>query len=147
MTTYCAGGRPDGTRDPRCEITRSLLATPASVKVARRLAEAALRSWGLDGMADDVTLVVSELVTNAGRAKPYGEMRLVVFLLPSYVGVEVHDGVPEPPVRRVPVAVDDMAECDAGGRGLLIVDALAEHWDVRPNGDGKAVWALLRIRP
>ena len=34
-----------------------------------------------------------------------------------------------------------------GGRGLFLVDALAETWVVRPRNTGKTVWAHLRVRP
>jgi hypothetical protein len=34
-----------------------------------------------------------------------------------------------------------------GGRGMLIVDALARSWGTNPNGDGgKVVWAELETR-
>lgn len=121
------------------ELTQSFLATPAAVGAARRSVERTLLDWRLDGVVDDVTLIVSELVTNAVRAKAGGRVDLAVFRLPSYVGIEVHDEVPEPPVRRCPAAVD------IGGRGLHIVDALAERWDVHQGGNGKAVCALVRI--
>lgn len=124
----------------RREISESLAATPAAVRIARRTTEAALRVWDLDQLTDDVTLVVSELVTNAVRAAADdGEVRLALFRLPLYVGVEVHDRIPEPPERRCP------GEWDVGGRGLLIVDALAERWDVHFTDQGKAVCALIRI--
>ncbi|MFD3976796.1 ATP-binding protein [Streptomyces cyaneofuscatus] len=35
------------------------------------------------------------------------------------------------------------ADDETSGRGLLIVDALAERWGVRPRNPGKTVWAQL----
>jgi len=37
------------------------------------------------------------------------------------------------------------ADDETSGRGLLIVDALAERWGVRPRDPGKTVWAHLAI--
>ncbi|MFF4178113.1 hypothetical protein [Streptomyces sp. NPDC001750] len=34
---------------------------------------------------------------------------------------------------------------DLSGRGLVIVDALAANWNVRPRDPGKTVWAHLAI--
>ena len=38
-----------------------------------------------------------------------------------------------------------MAGTLAGGRGLLLVEALADQWGVTPQGSGKAVWARLAL--
>lgn len=37
------------------------------------------------------------------------------------------------------------ADDDTSGRGLFIVDALAEQWGVRPRNPGKTVWAHLSV--
>jgi hypothetical protein len=34
----------------------------------------------------------------------------------------------------------------AGGRGLLLVEALADEWGVTRRGNGKVVWAKFAIR-
>ena len=52
-------------------------------------------------------------------------------------GVEVHYGGPDQPRLR---AVRDLT---TGGRGLLIVDRLADEWGVADGGDGTTVWARL----
>ena len=37
------------------------------------------------------------------------------------------------------------AESAEGGRGLILVDALAAAWGSTPAPDGKHVWATLRV--
>ncbi len=40
-----------------------------------------------------------------------------------------------------------LAQNDEGGRGLYLVDQLADRWGSRPTEDGKAVWFQMPIRP
>ena len=47
--------------------TRSLAMKPKPVRAARDFAVATVQRWGAAGCADDVAIVVSELVTNALR--------------------------------------------------------------------------------
>jgi anti-sigma regulatory factor (Ser/Thr protein kinase) len=92
------------------------------------------------GLADDVALVVTELLTNTLRA---GSTRTVlrVELHRRQVRVSVHDDAPGDPVPRQapPFAVN--------GRGLMIVGALARDWGVVHEDGGKAVWAELAVPP
>src|SRR5690349_12595660 len=52
------------------QFERTVLAARASVRLLRDYAETALLKWELAPRIDDVTLVVSELATNAVRAQP-----------------------------------------------------------------------------
>jgi anti-sigma regulatory factor (Ser/Thr protein kinase) len=84
----------------------------------------------------DALLLVSELVTNAVR---HGAAPISVHFISvcdGTVRVEVHDAGDGIPVPTTPEAVD------VGGRGLLIVAALASRWGVTPSasGPGKATW-------
>lgn len=90
----------------------------------------------LDGLCDDVALVVSEMVTNALRhAAP--PVQLEVESTDDDVLVAVRDGSPDAPEPRTP---DEHAE---GGRGMLLVDMLAAEHGVRPQPPGKTVWARI----
>ncbi|CAA9363897.1 MAG: hypothetical protein AVDCRST_MAG47-404 [uncultured Nocardioidaceae bacterium] len=84
-------------------------------------------------------LLLSELVTNAIRHGK-GAVRLVVKKLPSRLCVEVTDDGPGLPAARAP------RNDHAGGRGLMLVERLANDWGVTPlaNGSGKTVWFTLR---
>ncbi|MET7934355.1 ATP-binding protein [Streptomyces sp. NPDC005322] len=116
---------------------------PPSVPHARRTAEAVLRVWGIDsGSSIAVLLVVSELATNAvhhGRVPGrYFEVR-IAYDAEKMVGVEVSD-----PREGRPVIADPTPN-DESGRGLAIVDSLAEAWGIRERIVGKTVWARLRL--
>lgn len=107
---------------------------PAQARAAVAACSARL---GLEEMSDDVALVVSEMVTNAVRhAEPPVDLEIEVG--DGEVVVAVRDGSPDRPVSRE-------AGADAeGGRGMLLVDLLADDHGVRPEPPGKTVWARLR---
>ncbi len=98
---------------------------------APSLARRAVTGW-LDGHVDrrvleDVTLLVSELVTNAVRHQASrGRIEMAIEVARGRVKVEVSDpggGFSKPKVGEPPP--------DAlGGRGLLIVDRVASRWGV-----------------
>jgi anti-sigma regulatory factor (Ser/Thr protein kinase) len=83
--------------------------------------------------ADDVTLLVSELASNAVR-HARSPFTVAMGCDGALVRVEVTDDSPELPVPRVP-SVDAVT-----GRGLMIVQALASDWGVDPTDAGKTVW-------
>lgn len=126
------------TETPERRVRRTMLATAAAVKQARDIAEAVLFLWGQVEQAENARLVVSELVTNAANAKPYGRIVLDVALLPIGICIEVTDEAHEEPHLRTPAPEDE------SGRGLLIVQALAEACGTRHTPDGKVVWAILK---
>jgi anti-sigma regulatory factor (Ser/Thr protein kinase) len=83
---------------------------------------------------EDVTLVVSELVTNA-VVHGDGDITLDVVVGPGKVHVEVEDLAPTLPGR-----LDVGVEAESG-RGLLLVSRVAKQWGVRRAHRGKVVWA------
>lgn len=111
-----------------------------SVPAARRAVWWALTCWGLSewDRADDVLLCVSELATNAlVHGVPPGRGFLVrVRHDGGVVRVEVHDSGGGRP--RIADREDNGGE---GGRGLLLVAALADKWGVAERNPGKTVWA------
>ena len=137
--------RADALRhiDDRSEAPRQRVSLQHSLDSPAE-ARAAVASFterlGLQELFDDLTLVVSEMVTNAVRhAGPPVVIELQAD--PDAVLVAVEDGSPERPQARA-------AGLDAeGGRGLLLVDLLAAEHGVRPGPPGKTVWALLQRRP
>lgn len=95
-----------------------------------------------DDVLDDVTLIVSELVSNAVQ---HGQPDIVLRMLvePFSIDVAVLDHNPQLPSLSVAVPI----ETATSGRGLSIVDRLASDWGVLPlgSGDGKHVWARLKM--
>lgn len=131
------GQRPLPPREARI----SLPVHPSSSGKARRFVSGALRSWRMPEMADGaLELLTSELTTNAVR-HARSAFTVVVRYDGDRVRIEVDDSSPEVPQPRTP---DDE---DTGGRGLILVEALAEAWGTTPTPDGKQVWFELLARP
>lgn len=105
-----------------------------------------LRLWRLPHLIDDVVLATDELFANAVRHASTGPSDPIALSL-EYSGDEVRvtlaDSSPVPPRPRTP---------DAGaetGRGLSIVDALADDWGTdppAPGAIGKKVWFSIAVR-
>lgn len=116
----------------------------APASIARRTAEETLRAWDLIRCADDVLLVITELVQNVTKHTT-GDGELHLFRQPDSILIEVTDADPELPRLSRP----DPRRL--GGRGLLLVAAVALSWGTRNtvwNGrTGKVVWAQLPIPP
>jgi anti-sigma regulatory factor (Ser/Thr protein kinase) len=110
-----------------------------SVRAGRLFARDVVREWGFDGLADDVQLATSELITNAVRHA--GSDVVLSLRLDRKLTVEVVDSHPE--LRRPEVAADDVLA--TSGRGLHIVAAVSSDWGVRRVRDGKAVWFTLTL--
>lgn len=150
-STGRTGARPDG-RDPEVtEVKEARLAEGAtSVPAARNITAATLRAWGLEELSEAMTLVVSELVTNALRhARPtvgaaqQASIHLYLVRQGRDVACLVTDASNLAPVRKELVDGNVVAET---GRGLHIVAACSRRWGwtrLGPGG-GKAVWALFR---
>lgn len=128
-------------------FTLRFTATPRGARFARRLASQQMDAWGwpYGGAANDtVELIVAELAANAvthGRVPGRGpELRLCRRDGEDGVRIEVSDTCGE----RLPVVRDAGGEED-GGRGLVLVGALAKEWGVtgRPGAPGKTVWAVV----
>ncbi|MET9362874.1 ATP-binding protein [Streptomyces sp. NPDC006632] len=109
-----------------------------SVPAAREFAEEALSDWGFAHRRDDVLLCVSELVTNAllhGVPPGRGFLLRMGLCDGAVLRVEVQDsGAGVPGIAK---GADAGAE---GGRGLLLVEAVADKWGVGERDPGKTVW-------
>jgi len=127
-------------------------ALPTATPCARLHARNIACEWGLHDLADIIELVVSGLVTNAVKASTDQDQR------PHYTDehglafihlrlstdwraalVEVWDENVTLPAANQPDLDDE------SGRGLVLVEALAERWgwDLAATGRGKIVWALV----
>ncbi|WP_445029137.1 ATP-binding protein [Streptomyces sp. SAS_270] len=105
-----------------------------AVPEARRALRDLLRHWGRPGRSEIAELLTSELVTNALIHTDHDAV-LTATVSPRGLRVEVRDFVGRRPRLRVPDADDG-----THGRGLVLVQSLADAWGVRAHGVGKAVW-------
>ncbi|MET8704187.1 ATP-binding protein [Kitasatospora sp. NPDC004723] len=116
----------------------------ACVGPARQVVRSVATGWGLDGtVLDDLVAVASELLANAARHA--GPARLTALLRLAAAGDRVRFEV-EDQGAALPRIVAGLGDDQAvTGRGLLMVEALAEEWGSTPTGTGKVVWAELAL--
>ncbi|GGS47188.1 ATP-binding protein [Streptomyces violaceus] len=131
-------------------FSQRLSATPRGARLARRLAAAQLHDWGIPhgtDASDAVALIVAELAANAvthGRV-PGRDFELRLIRVTGGVRIEVSDTraeltLPGSSGVRAPKPLDEH------GRGLLLVDALADRWEVVRREPGKTVRAEVDLR-
>ncbi|WP_328314977.1 SpoIIE family protein phosphatase [Streptomyces sp. NBC_00442] len=109
---------------------------PEALSSSRHMIRAAVRAWGARERSDEIELAADELITNALMHTDGG----------AIVTIRALSG----PERRLRVEVEDRSSAlprrrEAGasgvsGRGLMLVDRLADVWGVEPRGSGKCVW-------
>jgi serine/threonine-protein kinase RsbW len=118
---------------------------PRNIATARGELLDTLALWGLGEVSDSATLVLSELLTNAlrhTRPSAGGRIETRFLCVGARLRIEVHDSADEQPVPR-PADLES-----PNGRGLMLVAALADSWDVMPRvGGGKITWAELSTPP
>ncbi|WP_181806844.1 ATP-binding protein [Streptomyces shenzhenensis] len=114
---------------------------PESAATARRLVQVVvLRQWRLSPKTtEDAVLLVSELVGNAVRHTGARVFGLRMRRRPGWIRVEVRD-----PSRGLPCLMP-VQETDISGRGLFLVDKLADRWGVDLLPRGKTTWFEMRV--
>jgi anti-sigma regulatory factor (Ser/Thr protein kinase) len=129
------------------EFAMRFTSTPRGARLARRLTSHRLNEWGhpyTSPANETVTLITAELTANAVRHGhvPGRDFRLRLAATGRLLRVEVTDTRAE----RLPVPAAPYPD-EESGRGLLLVDALADDWGVtpRPAAPGKTVWAEVRL--
>jgi PAS domain S-box-containing protein len=121
-------------------VKAGLASDPRIVGQVRETVSAALRDWHLAECIDTAELLVSEVVTNAIRyARTPGD--LVVRRAAGAIYIEVSDSD-----GRVPRILHPGDE-EEHGRGMILVEALADRWGTRPTHTGKTVWCQLAATP
>jgi serine/threonine-protein kinase RsbW len=113
-----------------------------SIPLVRQFVREALVDWACGLPVDDVLLCVTELTTNAlvHGVPPGRGFRIHLYWERDggVLRIEVHDSG-DGRVLAAPAPAPD-AE---GGRGLLLVAALADRWGVGERNPGKIVWCEL----
>ncbi|MEU2367173.1 ATP-binding protein [Streptomyces pseudogriseolus] len=140
-------------------FTLRFSSTLRGARLARRLCGERLDTWGIpygSDAHDVLSLLVSELATNAVThghvAGRDFRVHLLALSTPNAealtIRVEVTDTqgdrLPEPPaIPAAPAAQPAADSARTGGRGLFLVEALADRWGWAPrqDGPGKTVWA------
>ncbi|ELS54812.1 SpoIIE family protein phosphatase [Streptomyces viridochromogenes] len=140
----CRQGEGCGCGDTvavRPTVRRTMLsvaqAEPERVAVARQHLRELLHDWGSEDQVDSAVLLLSEMLTNVlvhtdadalllaeVRGEP-GDRRM---------RVEVTDTSDDLPHKRRP------GELASSGRGLMLIELLADAWGVDPRGEGKSIW-------
>ncbi|MFF4408862.1 PAS domain S-box protein [Streptoverticillium reticulum] len=111
---------------------------PCAAADGRRFLTVTLAAWDCSAALDDARLLTSEVLTNA-ICHATGPIQLRVRRGTDELTVEVTDRSPQPPQPRLAEVGDE------SGRGLLLVDALADSWGTRPVDRGKTIWFTLRL--
>ncbi|MFC0596784.1 ATP-binding SpoIIE family protein phosphatase [Streptomyces palmae] len=118
-------------------------AEPERVADCRHQLRELLDDWADPEQVESAVLLLSELVTNV-LVHTDGDALLLAEVTGERDGrtlrLDVADGSDELPHRRRP------GELASSGRGLWLLDMLADTWGVDPRGPGKAIWFRLDER-
>ncbi|MFI7288456.1 SpoIIE family protein phosphatase [Streptomyces anulatus] len=114
---------------------------PEALSSSRHMIRAAVRAWGAKDRADEIELAADELITNALMHTDGGAIVTIRVLAGTErrLRVDVEDRSSALPRRR------DAGESGVSGRGLMLVDRLADVWGVESRGSGKCVWCEFLI--
>lgn len=111
----------------------------SSVSEARRFVRRILAGWGLEGIEDEASLLVTELATNSVlHARTEFEVTL------AFDGKSLRLGVSDDS-PRVPEPKSHSRQATTG-RGLSLVAAVADSWGVEQRPGGKTIWCALAFR-
>jgi anti-sigma regulatory factor (Ser/Thr protein kinase) len=145
MTSLSKTVQADSVGNPA--YGQTLPCEPSAAEMGRKLVRDVLGIWHLDNLADGAALIVTELIANAARHTRCHEIRVIVGR-PSATRVRVRVVDREP--SRLPAL--GRAEDDAeSGRGLLLIDTVADRWGcdlrgLRGRPWAKEVWAELCVK-
>lgn len=115
------------------------LAEPREVAGLRRVLQMHMAFWGLPEVVAPAQICVSELVANVIRHVGEGTpTTLAVSIQGTHVRIELRD----PDTRALPTLLAPDPDVESG-RGMLLVDELADRWGVALRPDSKVVWCEL----
>ena len=124
---------------PGAEGYLSLALDPevGAARRSRELVTEACARWDLPDLAGPACIVVTEMVNNV-VAHAHTPMAVLLARHGGTMSVAVRDDSPTIPHFSGPVAVTSY-----GGRGLLLIDSVADRWGSLALDAGKVVWAVL----
>jgi anti-sigma regulatory factor (Ser/Thr protein kinase) len=118
------------------------LAEAEELAALRRLVRLHLRLWGLGEVIDAAEVCVTELVANVIRHVGSGTpTTLVVAMKDTHVRIAVRD----PDTRALPTLMSAGPEAEAG-RGMALIDGVADRWGIILSAQSKLVWCDLATR-
>ncbi|MFF8956487.1 ATP-binding protein [Streptomyces sp. NPDC014894] len=120
----------DTHRDIRLNLR--LTVEPSEIGGIRHIVIQQLAEWECTAIVDDVVLVVGELLANV-HAHAEGVCGLTVERRGERLVVRVSDTVMTPPALRAGSGSTET------GRGLVLIDALTEHWETTITSTGKVI--------
>ena len=107
----------------------------SSVPLARHVTLDVLRSWRSAHDLDDAALLVSELVSNVvDHAQTEAVLTLELALAGEWLRISVADGSAIRPVVR------ELDRERPRGRGLQLVEGIADRWGAEDHQGGKRIW-------
>jgi anti-sigma regulatory factor (Ser/Thr protein kinase) len=115
---------------------------PGSVRAARELVELACHTWQLHDLRQDAALIMSELAANAVEHAGT-DFVLTVFRRGRDLHLAVRDGDTRYPRLVASTHAGPRLPIAEGGRGLMLVHAVAARWGAIPAHGGKVVWATV----
>jgi anti-sigma regulatory factor (Ser/Thr protein kinase) len=126
----------------RPRVRRTLLSVaqdePERIAEARRHLRELLHDWASAEQVDSAVLLVSEMVTNVLVHTDTDALLLAEVIGERRGGrrlrVEVADAGDDLPHKRRP------GELASSGRGLMLIELLADAWGVDPRGEGQSIW-------
>ncbi len=144
LLLLCRQGEGCGCGDSpviRTPVRRTMLtvaqAEPERIATARQHLRDLLHDWPSADQLDAAVLLLSEMLTN-------------VLVHTDADALLVAEVTGEPGERRIRVEVTDSGddlphkrrpgEMASSGRGLMLVEMLADAWGVAPRGEGKSIW-------
>jgi anti-sigma regulatory factor (Ser/Thr protein kinase) len=113
--------------------------TAGSVRVARHVLLELMRAWAVSHDPDDAALLLTELVTNVvDHVGGEAELTLELSAADDWLRIAVVDGSASRPVVR------ELSGDQPRGRGMRMVQEIADRWGVEDHRGGKRVWCDLR---
>ncbi|MET9735849.1 ATP-binding protein [Streptomyces sp. NPDC006458] len=120
---------------------------PPAAAAGRERVRDVLGLWRMDSLAEPAALIVTELIANAARHTTCPEIRLIVA---RSTATRVRIGI----VDREPALLPTLSSAgdeEESGRGLFLVDAVADRWGYDLLGPprcpcAKEIWAELRTK-
>ena len=112
---------------------------PPSVTVSRHLVLELLRSWDVPHDREDAALLVTELVSNVvDHVGGQTTLTLELAVSEDWLRIGVVDGSSVRPV------VQELSTDRPRGRGMRMVQLIADRWGAEDHRGGKRVWFELR---